>query len=58
MFAGGKRDEELILPINGSISATLDSSQVERLAFLFLSMKKTSSKEEMHMDFLEAELTY
>ena len=34
MHIGGKRDEELILPLNSSLSATLDQNQVNTLEWM------------------------
>lgn len=36
LFLGGKRDEKLILPINDSISATLDTEHVGVTQHFFL----------------------
>lgn len=35
IIAGGKRDEELILPLNDSISATLDIDTVFYFLFIY-----------------------
>jgi hypothetical protein len=37
LFSGGKRDEDLILPINDSLSVTLSSEQVQ-MKFLLASL--------------------